>query len=72
VNAEIAEIHVVLVFRAVSFPFTSNYQDSIVVPFSCVTAKIPCFIFMIAPCINSIKTLFIVPTDAHYYKYRRM
>jgi len=24
--------------------------------------------FMFAPCINSIKTLFIVPTDAHYYK----
>jgi len=27
---------------------------------------------MSAPCINSIKTLFIVPTDAHYYKNRRM
>ena len=23
---------------------------------------------MFAPCMNSIKTLFIVPTDAHYYK----
>jgi hypothetical protein len=23
---------------------------------------------MFAPCINSIKTLFIVPADAHYYK----
>jgi hypothetical protein len=23
---------------------------------------------MFAPCINSIKTLFIIPTDAHYYK----
>ena len=23
---------------------------------------------MFAPCINSIKTLFIAPTDAHYYK----
>jgi hypothetical protein len=23
---------------------------------------------MYATCINSIKTLFIVPTDAHYYK----
>ena len=23
---------------------------------------------MYAPCISSIKTLFIVPTDAHYYK----
>jgi len=23
---------------------------------------------MFAPCINSIKALFIVPTDAHYYK----
>ena len=26
---------------------------------------------MFAPCISSIKTLFIVPTDAHYYKNRR-
>jgi hypothetical protein len=26
-------------------------------------------IFMFAPCINIIKTLIIVPTDAHYYKY---
>jgi len=25
-------------------------------------------IFMFAACINSIKTLFVVPTDAHYYK----
>ena len=25
-------------------------------------------IFMFAPCINSIKTLFVVPTDAHNYK----
>jgi len=25
-------------------------------------------IFMFAPCINSIKALFIVPTDAHNYK----
>ena len=27
---------------------------------------------MFAPCINSIKTLFIVPTDAHYYKIVEM
>jgi len=26
---------------------------------------------MFAPYINSIKTLFIVPTDAHYYKNHR-
>ena len=26
------------------------------------------FMFMFAPCINSIKNTFIVPTDAHYYK----
>ena len=25
-------------------------------------------IFIFAPCINSIKTLFIIPTDAHNYK----
>jgi hypothetical protein len=25
-------------------------------------------ILMFAPCINSIKALFIIPTDAHYYK----
>jgi hypothetical protein len=29
-------------------------------------------IFMFAPCINSIKTLFIFPTDAHYYKIVEM
>jgi hypothetical protein len=29
-------------------------------------------VFMFALCISSIKTLFIVPTDAHYYKYHRM
>jgi hypothetical protein len=23
---------------------------------------------MLAPCVNSIKILFIVPTDGHYYK----
>ena len=23
---------------------------------------------MFAPCINSVKALFIIPTDAHYYK----
>ena len=28
--------------------------------------------FMFAPCINSLKTLFIVPTDAHYYKIIEM
>jgi hypothetical protein len=28
--------------------------------------------FMFAPCINNKKTLFIVPTDAHYYKYHRL
>ena len=28
--------------------------------------------FMFAPYINSIKTLFIVPTDAHYYKIIEM
>jgi hypothetical protein len=27
---------------------------------------------MFVPCINSIKTLFIVPTDAHYYKIIEM
>jgi len=27
---------------------------------------------MFAPCINSIQTLFIVPTDAHYYKIIEM
>ena len=27
---------------------------------------------MFAPCINSVKTLFIVPTDAHYYKIIEM
>jgi hypothetical protein len=27
---------------------------------------------MFAPCISSIKTLFIVPTDAHYYKIKEM
>ena len=27
---------------------------------------------MFAPCINSIKRLFIFPTDAHYYKYHAM
>jgi len=27
---------------------------------------------MFAPCINSIKTLFIVPTDARYYKIIEM
>jgi hypothetical protein len=27
---------------------------------------------MFAPCINSIKTLFIIPTDAHYYKITGM
>ena len=29
-------------------------------------------LFMFAPCINSIRTLFIVPTDAHYYKITEM
>ena len=29
-------------------------------------------IFMFAPCINSIKNTFIVPTDAHYYKTTEM
>ena len=29
-------------------------------------------IFMFAPCISSIKILFIVPTDAHYYKIVEM
>jgi hypothetical protein len=28
--------------------------------------------FMFAPCINSIKTLSFVPTDAHYYKIIEM
>ena len=28
--------------------------------------------FMFAPCINSLKTLFIVPTDARYYKIIEM
>jgi hypothetical protein len=32
----------------------------------------PWKIFMFAPCISSIKTLFIVPTDAHYYKIIEM
>jgi hypothetical protein len=27
---------------------------------------------MFAPCINSIKILFVVPTDAHYYKIVEM
>jgi hypothetical protein len=27
---------------------------------------------MFAPCINSKKTLFIIPTDAHYYKSVKM
>jgi hypothetical protein len=27
---------------------------------------------MLAPCINSIKILFIVPTDVHYYKIVEM
>jgi hypothetical protein len=27
-----------------------------------------CPVFMFAPCINNIKELFIVPTDAHNYK----
>ena len=27
---------------------------------------------MFAPCVNSIKILFIVPTDAHYYKIVEM
>jgi len=27
---------------------------------------------MFAPCINSIKALFIIPTDAHYYKITGM
>jgi hypothetical protein len=27
---------------------------------------------LIAPCVNSIKILFIVPTDAHYYKIAEM
>jgi hypothetical protein len=29
-------------------------------------------VFMLAQCINSIKMLFIVPTDAHYYKIVEM
>ena len=29
-------------------------------------------IFMFAPCISSIKKLFVVPTDAHYYKIIEM
>jgi len=29
-------------------------------------------VFMFAPYINSIKTLFIVPTDVHYYKIIEM
>jgi hypothetical protein len=29
-------------------------------------------IFMFAPCVNNIKILFIVPTDAHYYKIVEM
>jgi len=30
-----------------------------------------CF-FMFAPCINSIKALFVIPTDAHNYKITAM
>jgi hypothetical protein len=30
--------------------------------------KVTCIVFIFAPYINSIKTLYIVPTDAHYYK----
>jgi len=33
----------------------------------CTDHKYPNTIFMFAPCINSIKTLFIIPTDAHNY-----
>jgi hypothetical protein len=29
-------------------------------------------IFIFAPCISSIKTLFIVPTDANYYKIKEI
>jgi hypothetical protein len=32
------------------------------------TQMIPLTIFMFAPCVKRIKILFIVPTDAHYYK----
>ena len=32
------------------------------------TSVTMCPLFMFAPCINSIKNTFIIPTDAHYYK----
>jgi hypothetical protein len=35
------------------------------------TAENILIIFMFAPCINSIKTLFIIPTDAHNYTSMR-
>jgi len=41
-------------------------------PMFTIFREIPIPIFMFAPCINSIKTLFIVPTDAHYYKIIEM
>ena len=51
-------------------PRLNKYLDNAGVyieKWSCVQGN-----FMFAPCINSIKNTFIVPSDAHYYKIREM
>jgi len=45
-------------------------KNSQMIPSEANVEMSSCFTF--APCINSIKNTFIVPTDAHYYKNHRM
>ena len=55
-----------------NFIYKTGELNALLVGIKIVFLNISDVIFMFALCINSIKTLFIVPTDAHYYTNHRI